>query len=75
MVGEIQSANVWPLPKFYFSVTGLPPGTVSFQEVTGLSIEATPIEYRHGDSSSFQSPQDAGHGQGQCDHAQGHLHQ
>ncbi len=53
MAGETQSPNIWPLPKFYFSVTGLPSGTVSFQEVTGLSTEVTPIEYRHGDSPSF----------------------
>jgi phage tail-like protein len=64
MAGETQSANVWPLPKFYFSVTGLPPGTISFQEVTGLSIEATPIEYRHGDSPSFQSLKMPGMGKG-----------
>ncbi len=53
MAGDTQSKTIWPLPKFYFSVTGLPPGTVSFQEVTGLSTETTPIEYRHGDSPSF----------------------
>lgn len=53
MAGDTQSPDVWPLPKFYFSVTGLPSGTVSFQEVTGLSTEVTPIEYRHGDSPSF----------------------
>lgn len=52
MAGEAQDA-VWPLPKFYFSVAGFPSGTVSFQEVTGLSTENTPIEYRHGDSPSF----------------------
>ncbi len=53
MAGDTQSKTIWPLPKFYFSVTGLPPGPVSFQEVTGLSTEVTPIEYRHGDSPSF----------------------
>ena len=51
MSGETEN-NVWPLPKFYFTVTGLP-STVSFQEVTGLETEVTPIEYRHGDSPSF----------------------
>lgn len=51
MSGETEN-NVWPLPKFYFSVTGLP-SPVSFQEVTGLETEVTPIEYRHGDSPSF----------------------
>jgi phage tail-like protein len=49
-----QQGSTWPLPKFYFSVTGLN-GTaaVPFQEVTGLSSESTPIEYRHGDSPIF----------------------
>lgn len=51
MSGETEN-NVWPLPKFYFTVTGLP-SPVSFQEVTGLETEVTPIEYRHGDSPSF----------------------
>ncbi len=44
--------QVWPLPKFYFSVK-IGDKTVSFQEVTGLDSEARPIEYRHGDSPSF----------------------
>jgi len=52
MAGETQNST-WPLPKFYFSVTGLPGGPVSFQEVTGLETEVTAIEYRHGDSPSF----------------------
>lgn len=52
MTGETQNST-WPLPKFYFSVTGLPGAPVSFQEVTGLETENTPIEYRHGDSPSF----------------------
>lgn len=52
MAGETEN-NVWPLPKFYFSVTGLPGDPVSFQEVTGLDTENTPIEYRAGDSPSF----------------------
>ncbi|GAB3126395.1 phage tail protein [Novispirillum itersonii] len=51
MTGEVQN-NIWPLPKFYFSVT-IGGNTVSFQEVTGLDSEARPIEYRHGDSPSF----------------------
>jgi phage tail-like protein len=53
MDGSTQEAT-WPLPKFYFSVTGLNgEAAVPFQEVTGLSSETTPIEYRHGDSRSF----------------------
>lgn len=51
MTGETQN-NIWPLPKFYFSVT-IGGNVASFQEVTGLDSETRPIEYRHGDSPSF----------------------
>lgn len=53
MAGEAQD-NVWPLPKFYFSVKveGL---DASFQEVSGLDIEAQVIEYRHGNSPEFST--------------------
>ena len=44
--------TTWPLPKFYFSVTGIP-GTPVFQEVTGLETEAQVIEYRAGNSKTF----------------------
>jgi phage tail-like protein len=44
--------TTWPLPKFYFSVTGIP-GTPVFQEVTGLDAEAQVIEYRAGNSPIF----------------------
>ncbi len=44
--------TTWPLPKFYFSVTGIP-GNPVFQEVTGLDSEAQIIEYRHGNSPIF----------------------
>ncbi|MDR6852884.1 phage tail-like protein [Sphingomonas sp. BE123] len=44
--------TTWPLPKFYFSVTGIP-GTPVFQEVTGLESEAQVIEYRAGNSAIF----------------------
>ena len=44
--------TTWPLPKFYFSVTGIP-GNPVFQEVTGLESEAQVIEYRAGNSSTF----------------------
>lgn len=52
MAAEAQDRN-WPLPKFYFmvdlgSVTNIP-----FQEISGLDIEAQPIEYRHGNSPVF----------------------
>lgn len=51
MAGETQN-NIWPLPKFYFSVQ-IGGNATSFQEVTGLETESRPIEYRHGDSPSF----------------------
>ena len=44
--------TTWPLPKFYFSVTGIP-GNPVFQEVSGLETEAQVIEYRAGNSSIF----------------------
>jgi phage tail-like protein len=54
MAGAVQD-KTWPLPKFYFNVTGLNNSTtpVPFQEVSGLDTENTAIEYRHGDSKSF----------------------
>ncbi|WP_296382177.1 phage tail protein [Winogradskyella sp.] len=55
MAGEAQDA-VWPLPKFYFSVSiGSQDNTVSFQEVSGLDTETEVIEYRHGDSKTFST--------------------
>jgi phage tail-like protein len=50
--GSKQSTTVWPLPKFYFQVKW-DSNVMSFQEVSGLDIEAQPIEYRHGDSKDF----------------------
>jgi phage tail-like protein len=44
--------NIWPLPKFYFTVTGMPNNPV-FQEITGLETETQVIEYRAGSSSTF----------------------
>ncbi|MEM1205311.1 MAG: phage tail protein [Acidobacteriota bacterium] len=52
MAGEVQN-NVWPLPKFYFTVQLGDDDTVSFQEVDGLESETQIIEYRHGDSPTF----------------------
>ena len=52
MSGDKQD-NVWPLPKFYFSVQLGADTSVSFQEVTGLETETKPIEYRHGNSPVF----------------------
>lgn len=50
--GSKQSTAVWPLPKFYFRVDW-GGATMPFQEVSGLDVEAQPIEYRHGDSPAF----------------------
>jgi len=50
--GSAQSTAVWPLPKFYFQVKW-GDKEMSFQEVSGLDVESTPIEYRHGDSKEF----------------------
>jgi phage tail-like protein len=52
--GSKQSTNVWPLTKFYFEVKW-GDATMSFQEVSGLDVEAQPIEYRHGDSPVFST--------------------
>ena len=53
MSGSSQNTT-WPLPKFYFSVTGIP-GTPVFQEVTGLETEVQVIEYRAGNSPIFSA--------------------
>jgi phage tail-like protein len=50
--GSAQSTTVWPLPKFRFEVKW-DAAVMSFQEVSGLDVEAQPIEYRHGDSPAF----------------------
>ncbi len=52
--GSKQSTNVWPLPKFHFQVKW-DSAVLSFEEVSGLDVEAQPIEYRHGDSPVFSS--------------------
>ncbi len=52
--GSAQSTSVWPLPKFHFQVEW-DSEQVSFQEVSGLDIEAQVIEYRHGDSPDFST--------------------
>lgn len=54
MAGEAQDSN-WPLPKFYFSVDWGSTTNIPFQEVSGLEIEAQPIEYRHGNSPVFST--------------------
>jgi phage tail-like protein len=50
--GSAQSTTVWPLPKFRFEVK-LDSAVMQFQEVSGLDMEAQPLEYRHGDSPAF----------------------
>lgn len=52
--GSTQATGVWPLPKFYFQVEW-GSEVMSFQEVSGLDVEAQPIEYRHGDSPEFST--------------------
>ena len=52
--GSAQSTSVWPLPKFHFQVKW-DAEVMSFQEVSGLDMEAQVIEYRHGDSKEFST--------------------
>lgn len=52
MADEAQDKN-WPLPKFYFMVDWGSTTNIPFQEVSGLNIEAQPLEYRHGNSPVF----------------------
>lgn len=49
-----QSTTVWPLPKFYFQVEW-DSEKGSFQEVSGLDIEAQVVEYRHNNSTHFST--------------------
>ncbi|HET7792857.1 MAG TPA: phage tail protein [Rhizobacter sp.] len=43
---------MWPVPKFRFSVKW-DSAVMSFQEVSGLDVEAQPLEYRAGDSPAY----------------------
>lgn len=55
--GKVQN-DIWPLPKFYFSVViggGKELKGASFQEVSGLDTETQVIEYRKGDSNVFST--------------------
>jgi phage tail-like protein len=49
-----QSATAWPMPKFHFEVKW-DDKVMSFQEISGLDVEAQIIEYRHGDSKVFST--------------------
>lgn len=52
--GAAQSEAVWPMPKFHFEMKW--DGSVmSFQEVSGLAVEAQPVGYRRGDKPSFSA--------------------
>lgn len=53
MAGEAND-KVWPLPKFYFSVS-IDGNPMSFQEVSGLDTETQIIEYRAGNSKAFST--------------------
>lgn len=50
--GSSQSQTVWPLPKFHFQVSW-GDQQMSFQEVSGLDMQAEEIQYRSGDSKDF----------------------
>ncbi|MCO7226562.1 phage tail protein [Pleionea sp. CnH1-48] len=52
--GSAQSTSIWPIPKFHFQVKW-DSEVLSFQEVSGLDIEAQIIEYRSGDSKLFST--------------------
>ena len=52
--GSAQSTSTWPIPKFHFQVKW-DSEVMSFQEVSGLDIEAQSIEYRSGDSPKFST--------------------
>jgi len=45
----------YPLPAFYFNVSWEDGEYVPFSEVSGLTVEIEPIEYRHGDSKEFST--------------------
>ena len=57
--GSTQSTSVWPLPKFYFQVKW-DSEVMSFQEVSGLDVEAQIIEYRAGDNPVFSATKMSG---------------
>lgn len=52
---EGEQNNLWPLPKFYFTVRVGDLFEAKFQEVSGLEVEPQVIEYRHGNSPEFSS--------------------
>jgi phage tail-like protein len=52
--GSAQDTSIWPIPKFHFQVKW-DSEVMSFQEVSGLDVEAQVIEYRAGDSPTFST--------------------
>lgn len=65
MAGEVQD-DVWPLPKFYFTVDISDVGeNLAFREVSGLDAETQVLEYRAGNaktSSTVKMPSMAQNG-------------
>ena len=53
MAGDAND-KVWPLPKFYFSVS-IDGKVMPFQEVSGLDTETQIIEYRAGNSKQLST--------------------
>jgi len=53
MAGDAND-KVWPLPKFYFSIS-IDGKVMPFQEVYGLDTETQIIEYRAGNSKQFST--------------------
>jgi phage tail-like protein len=49
-----ETPAIWPMPEFRFLVT-CDAFEVAFQEVTGLDVEADPVEYRAGTSKRFSA--------------------
>ncbi len=54
MAGDSQN-NIWPLPKFRFSIDIGSQTNLAFQEVSGLDSETQIIEYRAGNSPTFST--------------------
>jgi phage tail-like protein len=52
MASEVQN-NIWPLPRFFFSVQFDNHVTGRFQEASARENETEVVEYRHGNSPSF----------------------
>ncbi len=50
--GSKQAETIWPIPKFHFEVQ-FGSSRMLFQEVSGLDVEAQPIEYRSANSPQF----------------------